>query len=309
MTGSPREAREARGDRGGERPERRVQVGARTVIVARSAGYCYGVKRALQMTEDAVRRSPKPIATLGPIIHNPSVVRRLAEQGVAAVEKPEALEGGTLVVRTHGVPPAVVEAARTRGSTVVNATCPFVTVAQRKAAALRKAGYTVIILGERDHPEVVGLSACAGDRALVVEDPSELDAEAVRAARVGVVVQTTQSYANLARLAAALSPLARETLIYNTICEATEQRQEAARELAAVVDVVLVVGGRNSGNTRRLAALCRELQPRTYHIESAAEIAPDWLRSAGQVGVTAGASTPDEEIDGVVAAVTRIIGA
>jgi len=295
-------------ERGAERPQRLVEVRGRTIVVARSAGYCYGVERALQITEQAVERSPKPIATLGPIIHNPSVVERLAERGAAVVEDVAALERGTVVVRTHGVPPAVIDEARRRGLTVVDATCPFVTVAQRKAAALREAGYAVVILGERDHPEVVGLSACAGEQAVVVEDPGELDAAALRGRRVGVVVQTTQSYGKLARLAEALAPLARETLIYNTICEATEQRQEAAREVAAMVDVVLVVGGRNSANTRRLAALCRELQPRTHHIERAAEIDPAWFIGVARVGITAGASTPDEEIDGAVEAVAGIIG-
>jgi 4-hydroxy-3-methylbut-2-enyl diphosphate reductase len=297
--------RERRGR--GERPERRVQAGGRTIIVARSAGYCYGVERALQIADDAVEHSEKPIATLGPIIHNPSVVEQLARRGAAVVDEVAQLESGTVVVRTHGVPPAVIEEARRRGLTVVDATCPFVTVAQRKAAALQAAGYTVVILGERDHPEVIGLSACAGEQAVVVEDPGELQAASVRGRRVGVVVQTTQSYTNLARLAQVLAPLAREMLIYNTICEATEQRQAAAREVAATVDVVLVVGGRNSANTRRLAALCRELQARTYHIERAEEIDAAWFAGTERVGITAGASTPDEEIDGAVEAVVRIV--
>jgi len=125
----------------------------------------------------------------------------------------------------------------------------------------------------------------------------------VRNKRVGVVVQTTQTHENLARLAARLAPLARETLVFNTICDATEKRQAAARQLAAGVDVVVVVGGRNSANTTRLASLCRAIQPRTHHIETAAELEPAWLTGAGRVGVTAGASTPEDEID---AAVERI---
>lgn len=294
--------------RGSARRERRRRAGDLTVVVASSAGYCYGVERALQITEEAMERSPTPIVTLGPIIHNPAVVDQLAKRGVKAVEDPAALEGGTVVVRTHGVPPAVIEEARARGLTVVDATCPFVTVAQRKAASLREAGYVVVILGERHHPEVAGLAACAGPESVVIEDPEQLDRTALRGRRVGVVVQTTQSYASLARLARALAPLARETLVYNTICEATEQRQEAACEVAAEVDVVVVVGGHNSANTRRLAALCEEIQPRTHHVERAEEIQPSWLARVAKVGITAGASTPDEEIEAVVETVCRLGG-
>jgi 4-hydroxy-3-methylbut-2-enyl diphosphate reductase len=286
--------------------QRRLRAGALTIVVARSAGYCYGVERALQITTEAPGKYPAPIATLGPLIHNPAVVEQLADQGVKVVDSVAEAAGGTVVVRTHGVAPQIIEDARRRGLTVVDATCPFVTVAQKKASALSRAGYVVLILGERDHPEVAGLTACAGEGAIVVEDPSTLDAAALHDKRVGVVVQTTQARESLAQLLQVLAPLARETLVYNTICEATEQRQEAAREVASEVDVVLVVGGRNSANTRRLAALCRDIQPRTYLVERAGEIRTGWIDDAGTVGITAGASTPDEEIEAAVEVVRRI---
>jgi 4-hydroxy-3-methylbut-2-en-1-yl diphosphate reductase len=294
---------------GGQDPateQRRVRAGALTIVVARSAGYCYGVERALKITTEAPGKYPAPIATLGPLIHNPAVVEQLAEQGVRVVESVADAHGGTVVVRTHGVGPQIIEEARRQGLIVVDATCPFVTVAQKKASALSRAGYVVLILGEHDHPEVIGLTACAGEGAVVVEDPTALDATLLRDKRVGVVVQTTQSRERLAQLLQSLAPLARETLVYNTICEATEQRQEAAREVASEVDAVLVIGGHNSANTRRLVALCREIQPRTHHVERAAEIRPEWLDGAGTVGITAGASTPDEEIDAAVEVVRRL---
>jgi len=286
--------------------QRRLSAGPLTIVVARSAGYCYGVERALQITTEAPGKYPAPIATLGPLIHNPAVVEKLGRQGVKVVESVQEAAGGTVVVRTHGVAPQVIEEARQRGLTVVDATCPFVTVAQKKASALSLAGYVVLILGEHDHPEVAGLTACAGEGAVVVEDPDVLDTAALRDKRVGVVVQTTQSRERLGQLLRVLAPLARETLVYNTICEATEQRQEAAREVASEVDTVLVVGGRNSANTRRLAALCREIQPRTYHVERAGEIKSEWFAGAVMVGITAGASTPDEEIDAAVEVVRRL---
>ena len=238
------------------------------------------MERALRLTGEALEGAPAPVATLGPIIHNPSVVGSLKDRGVDVVDEVDDAAAGTLIVRTHGVSPDVIEHARSRHLNVVDATCPFVSVAQRKAAALREAGYAVVILGERDHPEVVGLEGFAGSGAVVVEDASGLPLERLRGRRVGVVVQTTQTRANLSALAAALAPVARELLVFNTVCDATEKRQSAACELAEDVDVVVVVGGRNSANTARLAQLCAAIEPRTHHIESAAELRPDWLEGA-----------------------------
>jgi 4-hydroxy-3-methylbut-2-enyl diphosphate reductase len=277
------------------------------IVVAPHAGYCYGVERALRLAQEASGMVPTPIHTLGPIIHNPSVVERLAQRGIEAVDSLDAIAQGSVIIRTHGVPPEVVAEARRRGLEVIDATCPFVTVAQRKASELQEKGYVPVILGERDHPEVVGLTACAGEKAIVVEDASELALSAVRGRRVGVVVQTTQTRENLSRLGAALAPLARELLVFNTICDATEKRQAAARELAGTVDAMVVVGGRNSANTTRLASLCRELQPRTWHIERAEELERDGLAGLRRIGVAAGASTPEEEIEAAVARIRELV--
>lgn len=285
---------------------RALQRSGLTITVAPHAGYCYGVERALRLTDEAVERYGPPIATLGPIIHNPGVVDGLAARGVAAVDDATEVTEGTVVVRTHGVPPDVVADVRRRGLKVVDATCPFVTVAQRKASTLAARGYVVVVLGERDHPEVIGLTACAGPGVVVVEDAAQLDRETVAGRRVGVVVQTTQTREQLSRLVAAVSPLARETLVYNTVCEATERRQTAARELAREADLVVVVGGRNSANTTRLAQICRDIQPHTIHVEKASELEGVSLSGARRVGVTAGASTPDAEIDAVVATLERL---
>lgn len=287
---------------------RQLRAGDVEIVVARYAGYCYGVERALRTTEEALEGAVGPVASLGPIIHNPTVVKQLEERGVAVVDEAEQATGGTLIVRTHGVPPGVVQRARERHLEVVDATCPFVAVAQRKAESLQKAGYAVVILGERDHPEVAGLQGFAGPGAVVVEDAAGLPLDELRGKRVGLVVQTTQTRANLASVAGALAPVAREMLVYNTICDATEKRQSAACELAAEVDVVVVVGGRNSANTARLARLCEGIQPRTHHIESAAELRPEWFAGAARVGVTAGASTPDEEIEATVLALLDLCG-
>lgn len=277
------------------------------IVVVPYAGYCYGVERALRLAQEASGEVRTPIRTLGPIIHNPSVVERLAQQGIEAVDSLDEVTEGTVIIRTHGVPPEVVAEARRRGLEVVDATCPFVTVAQRKASELRDRGYVPVILGERDHPEVAGLTACAGEKAIVVEDAGQLPVDEVRGRRVGVVVQTTQTRENLSHLAAALAPLARELLVFNTICDATEKRQAAARELAATVDAMVVVGGRNSANTTRLASLCRELQPLTRHIEHAQELEREWFADRRRIGVAAGASTPEEEIEATVARIRELL--
>lgn len=276
------------------------------VVVARHAGACYGVERALKLAQECADR---PCArTLGPLIHNPGVVDRLARLGVAPVETLEGLEAGsTVVIRSHGVVPQVVDEARARGLQVVDATCPHVKKAHDGAAELAQAGYQVVVVGEQGHPEVEGILARAGEGALVAGSPEDL--EGVRLERrVGVVVQTTQSQERLAQVVAALVPRVRDLRVLNTICAATVQRQEAARELAGHVDAMVVVGGRNSGNTRRLAEVCSSQGVPTHHVESPAELEAAWFAGARSIGVTAGASTPADQIDEVVRAIGLLCG-
>jgi 4-hydroxy-3-methylbut-2-enyl diphosphate reductase len=275
------------------------------VRVSESAGFCPGVERALRLTLDAVDDAPKPINTLGPLIHNPSVVADLQAKGVGVVSDPGQARAGTVILRSHGVPKTVGQELEASCLNVVDATCPFVTSAQEKAARLCEEGYYVIILGDRDHPEVLALRSYAGERSLVVESCGELP-ECLPSSRIGVVVQTTQSKERLSALVARLAPEARELLVHNTICNATELRQSAALAMASEVDAVVVVGGRQSGNTQRLAELCSMRQSRTYHVESAEELDPTWFRGTSVVGVTAGASTPSEQIEAVVVALEEI---
>ncbi len=275
------------------------------VRISESAGFCFGVERALETTLQAAEEAPAPVNTLGPLIHNPSVIADLKEKGVGVLSEPSEAHSGTVILRSHGVPREVRQELSESNLTVIDATCPFVTSAQEKAARLHKAGYLVVILGEREHPEVLALRSYAGDDSLVVESPADLPAE-LPSRRVGVVVQTTQSQERLAELVAHIAPRVRELLVHNTICSATEQRQAAAITMARSVDAVVVVGGRNSANTRRLAELCGDQQAHTYHVESATEIDPAWFRGVEVVGVTAGASTPPEQIDEVVRTIEEI---
>lgn len=271
------------------------------IIVARHAGVCYGVRRAFTLATEAAESS-ESVKTLGPLIHNPLAVEQLREQGIDVTDAIEDIDSGTVVVRSHGVAPSVIEAAKERGLTVVDATCPHVTAVQEAAGLLASEGYAVFIVGEEDHPEVEGILGWAGEGARVVESAADLP-ERIGSRKVGVVVQTTQSADRLAEVVTDLLLRAGELRVFNTICAATTLRQQAAADLAADVDAVIVVGGHMSGNTTRLAEISRRTCDRVHHIESAAELDRAWFDGVERVGITAGASTPEEHIESVVEAI------
>lgn len=270
------------------------------VVRAEYAGACYGVQRALDMALEAVEGGGGA-STLGPLIHNPQVVDELAARGIHAVDGPEDVECGSVIIRSHGVTPAVRRAVEERALPLIDATCPHVARAQKAAAALAERCGRVIVVGESGHPEVEGLVACAreaGGEVWVVADPADLPANID--APVGIVVQTTQTREALDAVVAALTSRGIDPEVKNTICFATRQRQEAAAALANEVDAIVVIGGRNSSNTTRLADICAAECARTHHIESPDEIDPAWFADCKTVGVTAGASTPEDQISAVV---------
>jgi 4-hydroxy-3-methylbut-2-enyl diphosphate reductase len=273
------------------------------IRIARPAGTCYGVDRALRLARQAALDADDGtmVATVGELIHNPQAVKELSREGVGVVASLDEIPpDGTLVVRSHGMTPEVIDAAGNRGLQVVDATCPYVARVQDAAADLRSRGIRVIIIGEPDHPEVRGIRARAGDDALVVTEPSQLPAD-LNTQKVGVVVQTTQSAAAMEAVVEALRVRVEELRVINTICAATTRRQQAAVALAAAVDVMIVVGGHNSGNTTRLAELSRAVNPLTFSVETPDELQPIWFTNAQIVGVTAGASTPESQLQRVVA--------
>lgn len=266
------------------------------IEVARYAGVCYGVERALSMAEKAAGEARKPVNTLGPLIHNPLVVNDLERIGVGTASNVSEVEEGTLIIRAHGVVPSVVEDARVRGLDVLDATCPYVKKVHNAAERLVREGYQLIVVGESGHPEVEGIMGHAGDDAHVVSVPGDLDAIDL-SRKVGVVVQTTQTPGALADVVAELSKRTMDLRVINTICSATQERQDSAAELARRVDAIIVVGGKNSGNTRRLAEICTAACPKTHHIEDASEIEAAWFDGVSHIGVTAGASTPASHIE------------
>jgi (E)-4-hydroxy-3-methyl-but-2-enyl pyrophosphate reductase len=197
------------------------------------------------------------------------------------------------------VPPKVIVQAREKGLSIIDLTCPFVGKAQRDAEALHEDGYQVVVVGEKKHPEVQSIIGHAGDNAVVIETVKDVEGMNFEP-RLGVVAQTTQSYGNFSEIVLELLRLSKELKVFNTICNSTKERQDAARELANQVDMMLVVGGRNSANTTRLVSVCQKEGKPTYHVEVADEILPEWLEGVATVGVTAGASTPDWVLEDVL---------
>ncbi|MCK4267320.1 MAG: 4-hydroxy-3-methylbut-2-enyl diphosphate reductase [Actinomycetia bacterium] len=272
------------------------------VTLASQAGYCYGVERALRMTDEAVRSQKTPIFTLGPIIHNPQVVESFKALGVEPVVSLDKAEKGTIIVRTHGVDPVIIDKASKKGLSIIDATCPFVANAQQRAAELVEGGYSLIIVGEKEHPEVIGILAHAKGQAVVVEKVEDIP-KGLRGKAIGVVIQTTQPLGNFQQIVAGLAALATELKVFNTICGATSRRQHSAKKLAEKVNVMIVVGGKNSANTSRLAQICEATGTLTHHIETSKELKATWFKKVDTVGLTAGASTPEWLLQEVVEAI------
>lgn len=260
------------------------------VILADNLGFCYGVKRAIQLAEDSA--APGQVTnTLGPIIHNPQMVAKLAENGVGTVDSLDEVKGGTIIIRSHGVGPDVYDRVEAMGLNMVDATCPHVRKAQSSAKMLADEGYQVVIIGEKHHPEVKSIIEWAGDGAVAIETEEEADA-LPKYGKLGVVAQTTFSAPKFKLIVERLLDKSSDVKILRTICTATDQRQSAAMKLATEVDLMIVIGGKNSANTTRLAQLCRD-KCKTYHIETADELRDDWFENIKKIGITAGASTPD----------------
>jgi 4-hydroxy-3-methylbut-2-enyl diphosphate reductase len=268
------------------------------IEVAKKAGHCFGVKTAVQKAFATAAAARLPVYTLGPIIHNPQVVGELEKAGVKAVKNLSEIQEGVIIIRSHGVPPDIIREATARGLTVVDATCPFVRRAQDLAQELANEGYDLVVVGDAAHPEVEAILGTVG-RATVISNSAEALGLPLRQ-KYGVIAQTTQSLENLQQVASALLTRTPVLKIVNTICSATTDLQIETRELARRVDFMLVVGGRNSANTTRLVEISRKVGVPTQHIETADEIDQDWLGKAVHIGITAGTSTPDWIIEGVV---------
>ncbi len=267
---------------------------------ARQGGFCFGVKRAIKLALEASQKTDR-VCSLGPLIHNSLAVEELRRKGITPLNKISDIKGKQVVIiRSHGVAPDILKGLKSQKCVVIDATCPRVRRAQRYVQRLIKEGYYVVIVGEKDHPEVKGLLGYGGNHATIYKDNHRIGKK-----KIGVVPQTTL---NQARFNEAVSDLMADVIemkIYNTICRETALRINEAKKLAKKADIMIVVGGKDSANTTRLHQICKKLR-RSHHIESADELRRSWFRGVKSIGITAGASTPKDQVDDVVRKIRRM---
>ena len=260
------------------------------ITIAKSAGFCFGVKRAIDLAQDIASKN-KEVYTFGPLIHNPQEVLRLEKENIKVIEDYSKIEKGVLVLRTHGIPLDIYEnLSKKKNIKIVDAACPFVKKAQDIIKKLSEDSKQIVIVGEKKHPEVVALVSYGKGKCLVVEDKNDVK-NVKKTDIIYIVSQTTQSPKNFEEIVNEISKIS-QVKVFNTICRATFDRQMAAEKLAKEVDIMIVIGGKNSGNTTRLYQICSAIT-KTYHIENVDEIETDWFNNIENVGITAGASTPD----------------
>ncbi|MFQ6002202.1 MAG: 4-hydroxy-3-methylbut-2-enyl diphosphate reductase [Candidatus Zixiibacteriota bacterium] len=274
------------------------------VFLVKNAGFCFGVKRAIKLAFEVAKKKNEKVYTWGPLIHNPQVVEDLKKKGVYVVEDLRKIKKGILIIRSHGIHPEILERIKKRKIKLVDATCPFVKKAQKKAKLLSDQGYQVAVVGEADHPEVQGIMGYAKDSALVINH-NRIKQNLPHFEKLGVIAQTTLSIDAFKQVIGELIERADELKVCNTICHATVRAQKATLELASRVDMMVVVGGHNSANTTRLANLCKKIGTPTHHIETAKELRKGWFKGKSRVGVTAGTSTPGWLIREVVKGIKK----
>ncbi len=274
------------------------------IVVAKNSGFCFGVKRAMKIIDDLEKFSKeKPLYTLGPIIHNPQVVDSLKEKGIFPLEDVSKVKKGSLILRTHGVEKTLLDKIKRKNIKYIDATCPFVANAHNYVKKLFKEGYLVVIFGEKDHPEILAINSQIDNKGIVVEKKEDVKKIFnLKDRKIGVISQTTQSLEKFKEIVCELMDNFKEIYVVNTICNATSLRQNSAVEVAKKVDLMLVIGGKNSGNTKRLFQICYALNKNTFHIETYKEIESfkEKVLKSKRVGLVAGASTPDWIIDEVV---------
>lgn len=265
------------------------------ITISKHSGFCFGVKRAVELAEEAAdSHKGKRIFVLGELIHNPQIVEQLEKKGIKKIDDIKSVkQGDTLIIRSHGCSYEIFDFAGKNNIQIIDAICPFVKKAQDHARQLSRDGYKVIIIGKKDHPEIVGISSYAPD-ASIIEDEEKVSIKTTDK-KVGVICQTTFNPEKFERIVAKIKEVCKEVKVFNTICEATKQRQDSALELAKKSDIMIVIGGYNSSNTKKLKEICSDITE-THHIEKAEELDKSWFINKENIGIAAGASTPDNII-------------
>ncbi len=284
------------------------------VILAKTAGFCFGVRKAVEQVYEQIENREKdgkelPIYTYGPIIHNEEVVRDLEQRGVQVLNTKEelaALEKGIVIIRAHGVGREIYDLLDREGITVVDATCPFVKKIHRLVREQEALGRHIMITGNKNHPEVEAIRSCCQKEAIILETAAEAENFTLDSSiPVSIVSQTTFNYNKFEELVEIISKKGYDIIVLNTICNATQERQKEAAEIAREADAMIVIGGRHSSNTQKLYEICKKECKNTYYIQTLVDLDLDVLKSMGSVGITAGASTPNNIIEEVHTNVRR----
>ena len=269
------------------------------VKLASNYGFCFGVKRAIKIAEDY-----KDSATMGPLIHNQDEINRLKNDFNVGLYSNlnDVKDNDTVIIRTHGIPKNDLKNLKAQNAKIINATCPFVTTPQQIVKKMSKENYSILIFGDADHPEVKGVQSYGEDQndVHIILEPSDLDGLVFKNNKIATVAQTTKKKEKYLELVNTLILKNKEVRVFNTICDATFENQDAARELSKEVDIMIVIGGKNSSNTKQLHSICLENCPNSYLIENENELESSWFLNKSLCGVTAGASTPDWIIQQVV---------
>ena len=271
------------------------------VKLASSYGFCFGVKRAIKIAQEH-----KNASTMGPLIHNQKEIDRLkTDFNVGLYETiDEAKKDDTVIIRTHGIPKNDLAKLKEKSANVINATCPFVTTPQQIVKKMTADNYSVVIFGDEEHPEVKGIKSYGEDVNVVLE-PSDLENVVFKYEKIATIAQTTKQKENYLEIVNHLILRYKEVRVFNTICDATFENQAAAKSLSSQVDIMIVIGGKNSSNTKQLFNICNE-NTQSYHIEDETELKQDWFNDKATCGVTAGASTPDWIIQNVINVIEKV---
>ena len=272
------------------------------VKLSKHRGFCFGVSRGVALAEKTLSSHKNiNVYSIGPLIHNPQVVKQLAKKGLKVIENLKGIKKGIVIISCHGTSPVVLENIKKNRLKLVDATCPFVKRPQLIARSLEESGYLVIIVGDKKHSEVRSLLSFAKNKAIVVSSEEEASRLRIKNKKIGIIAQTTQSEEIFNKIVSIiLKNKGFEVRIFNTICDDAAKRQEKAKRLAKQVDVMLVIGGKASANTKRLAMVCKNACNNVYHIETSHQLKPKWCKYKSSVGITSGASTPDWVVDEVV---------
>ncbi len=279
------------------------------VKLARTAGFCMGVRRAMDMTLRSIAKHGRELLTFGPLIHNPQVLEVLRGKGVETCQSPVSIESNqAVIIRAHGIPPRTRQAIKRRGATIIDATCPKVLNVQSIVRRHARKGGFIVIVGDANHPEVVGLMGYAEGESMIISNREDVE-KIPHGKDLCVVAQTTQNQARYERIGREIRERFPGAEIYQTVCDSTQRRQDEAVKMGASVDAMIVVGGKNSANTTRLTEQIRESGTPVFQVETDDEIDPSWLSGFEVVGITAGASTPNWIIQRVVRKVEDIVPA